>query len=232
VVRGLAISAALLLTACGSAISLGGPGDGGGGVGGEGGAGVGGTGAAGGDPCPTVQACNPPECPDGIPAPFEPCPEQGLTCQYDESDCELTFICEYAPECSEPQPGGEPCPETAWLPGPAYCEPGVVECEVAAEGQPCAYPGETCGVGFDCEWQETTCGPDYLWHVESYSDECCGAPVVCPPLPPLDGEPCDPCFDGPLCSYEIDTLCGPALIDAYCDEPDFTWNVELPPPCP
>lgn len=236
--RVVLLSSSIALAACGSAISLGGPGDGGGGAGGSS---QGGGGTAGGsNPCEPVQACNSPECPDGPPALYELCPDEGLSCQYDTGDCLLSFSCEVIGVCAPPPDGGdeppEPCPDTAWIAGPAECDGGVVECEVAMEGQPCAYPGESCGVGFECEWQETVCGPDHLWHVQGFVDECCFEPCcepfVCPPLPPQAGEPCEPCIEGPACDYEIDTMCGPAPVSAFCDEPSLTWEVVLPPPCP
>jgi hypothetical protein len=182
--------------------------------------------------CDPVDSCNDSACPSSLPAATTACADSGLICWYEDGPCALALGCT---EVYAPCPSGSPCdPMLVWVDADSACSPPAVPCESAANGDVCAFPGEACMTGDECDYEYTQCGTDHHW-VVSYSygdccdyccdDECCGAVPACPSSVPNNGDYCDPCFDGPSCTFTVDPGCGPQQVTAECDTLNYRWVV-------
>ncbi|MBI4953576.1 MAG: hypothetical protein HY908_16245 [Myxococcales bacterium] len=180
--------------------------------------------------CAGPDGCNVPGCPAGLPSLGDPCSAPGATCWYGDGPCNLSFQCEDA--CL----GGGACSGGAVLgAGDAFCTPGAVPCLQALDGDVCAFPGESCDQGDGCSGVILECTPDHHWVGTWYTSFCCGTDCcepTCPATIPEPGAGCDPCADGPSCSYVVDTgACGVQTLGASCDAASAAWLVEVPE-CP
>ncbi|NUP08710.1 MAG: hypothetical protein HOW73_21895 [Polyangiaceae bacterium] len=167
---------------------------------------------------------NPPftECPTQAPSSGASCDEAGLECVYD-GECELertatcgddlTWSVQTGGTCNPPPP--PECPETA---------PGE---------------GDSCGEAIQCTYEFNECGDELIancengvWNVHNTEIESCNPPVPCPEAAPEEGSPCDAWSD--FCSYELETACGPALVQVTCEFDDETshWTYDAPPCTP
>ncbi len=199
----------------------------------------GGGGEGGGPVVPPPPPPNPAECPSSAPTAYEECSFQGGNCHYQEgAGCLVTYTCEGETACYD----DGPCEEYwYWVPTDAVCTGEVVACEVAQSGDPCALPGEYCGEGFECSYTDKWCGEDHVWVVSYWEDECCYDECCydecwceggeCPAALPEHGAYCDPCYEGPGCSYFLQTECGEVEVGAYCDEFSYQWVLTDIPVC-
>lgn len=168
-------------------------------------------------------AAQPPGCPAAKPTSSSPCSEAASGCTYAEGPCTVELSC-------DPAIG-------AWQSATKSCSPVAKDCWSAQDGDVCAVVGDGCGEssgpcggGFF-----NSCGEDHLWHSFASGgtgggEDCCPLTGECPADQPSEGEPCDPCYGAPSCSYP--STCGGDY--ATCGQ-DGVWHISIggcPPPPP
>ena len=113
-----------------------------------------------------------------------------------------------------------------------------MECAAAADGDPCAVPGDQCRGLLEehCKYFSKWCDDDHLWSVEEFYEGCCYEeccyqgccePYSCPSEMPEPDAPCSSCWESQACWYEIETECGPVLGNASCQWETQSWRVEV-----
>lgn len=155
-------------------------------------------------------------CPDNPPQSAADCSDDGQVCTYDYCGSTIDYRCEGGSWEHDPIASCNPPP-------PPACSD-----EVPASGSSCNVPGVVCtytSTDPACPSDLTaTCGDDLTWSITS--DATCNPPPpppLCPEELPNQGEPCD--GSEPVCTYPVDTPCGPMDVQAACE--DGVWRVPV-----
>jgi hypothetical protein len=172
-----------------------------------------------GDPtCRGIAGCSPDDCPSTPPLEGTACEPEGLICDYPADGCTIPFRC----IGTRGEDGTEPL-RLVWTGIAGGCGDLPVPCLEAADGDVCASVGEVCGFSDECGGEQKVCGPDLLWDVTYWMDDCC-----------YD----DCCYDE-CCGY-YEENCPSELPEAGsfcdqefgCDHDAYSWWVAPPPQCP
>lgn len=156
-----------------------------------------------------------PSCPASFPD-GQACSASGLTCSYEAAGCDLVYECD-----------GD-----SWRIHDSAC---AGSCPGGSQGDACLEVGDFCGFGEGCSYEEWECLADHTWNVVYYDEggDCCYGECecypYCPDVAPEEGAYCDPCWDGPFCTFGVTTACGEQSVSMECGA-DFTWHVVEPPP--